>query len=268
MLELNSTTLCHKIFFLWSFFKKVINLAKIEKKVKKQRFKWFLNTLHQIFDVAMFILCIMAVIMLYQIHNNQNLNKNKPYVTLSQPKHSKRKVKLPKSQIMYSPVYCLTPKKQVKKYRIVNSIYGSYHKKLKHPKVTYLANFYSDPNYASKEKPINEKIYILLNGIVMPKFKAQSESQVNLTNSNYCFDSKKHYILWDTKPYLHVMQLKNYNLYGNKPMPNTTNASIIYHSNKGPMRYLKLNEFKLTRLKKTNVSILAQNGQLFCGISK
>ncbi len=243
-------------------------MDKREKTVKKQRFKWFLNKLHQIFDVAMFILCIMVAIIIQQIHNNQNLNKNKPYAALAQPKHHKRKVKLPKSQIMYSQVYCLTPKKQVKQYRTVNSIYGSYHKKLKHPKVTYLANFYLDPNYASNEKTINEKIYLLLNGVVMPKFKAQSESQVNLTNSNYCFDSKKHYILWDTKPYLHVMQLKNYNLYGNKPMPNITNTSIIYHSNKGPIRYLKLNEFKLTRLKKTNVSMLAQNGQLFCGIIK
>lgn len=102
----------------------------------------------------------------------------------------------------------------------------------------------------------------------MPKFKAPLASQVNLDNSNYGFDSKKHYILWDNKPYLHVMQFKNYNLYGNKPMPNTTNSPIIYHSNKGPIRYLKLSQFKLTRLKKTNVSMLAQNGQLFCGISK
>lgn len=216
----------------------------------------------------MFILCIMVAIIIQQIHNNQNLNKNKPYAALAQPKHHKRKVKLPKSQIMYSQVYCLTPKKQVKKYRTVNSIYGSYHQKLKHPKVTYLANFYLDPNYASKEKTIHEKIYLLLDGIVMPKFKAPLASQVNLDNSNYGFDSKKHYILWDNKPYLHVMQLKNYNLYGNKPMPNTTNSTIIYHSNKGPIRYLKLNEFKLTRLKKTNVSMLAQNGQLFCGIIK
>lgn len=247
-------------------------MDKREKTVKKQRFKWVLNRLHQIFDVAMFILCIMAAILIHQIHINQNLNNNKPYVTLAQPNHNKRKVKLPKSQIMYSQVYCLTPKKHVKQYQTVNSIYGSYHKKLKHPKVTYLANFYLDPNYASNEKTINEKIYLLLNGVVMPKFKAPSESkvesQVNLTNSNYCFDSKKHYILWDTKPYLHVMQLKNYNLYGNKPMPNIINTSIIYSSNKGPIRYLKLNEFKLTRLKKTNVSMLAQNGQLFCGIIK
>lgn len=248
-------------------FQKVSSMTKKEKTVKKQRFKWFLNKLHQIFDVAMFIVCIMAAIMMYQIHH-QNLHENKPYITLSQPKHNKRKVKLPKSQIMYSKVYCLTPKKHVKQYRTVNSIYGSYQKKLKHPKVTYLANFYVDPNYASKEKTITEKIYLLLDGVVMPKVKAQSESQVNLTNSNYCFDSKKHYILWDTKPYLHVMQLKNYNLYGNKPMPNITNTSIIYSPNKGPIRYLKLNEFKLTRLKKTNVSMLAQNGQLFCGIIK
>ena len=243
-------------------------MIKKEKTVKKQRFKCFLNRLHQIFDVAMFILCIIAAIMMQQIHNNQNLNKNKPYITLSQPNPNKRKVKLPKSQIMYSQVYCLTPKKHVKKYRTVNSIYGSYHKKLKHPKVTYLANFYLDPNYASKEKTINEKIYILLNGVVMPRFTAHLESQVKLTNSDYCFDSKKHYILWDTKPYLHVMQFKNYNLYGNKPMPNTTKVSLIYSSNKGPIRYLKLNEFKLTRLKNTNVSMLAQNGQLFCGISR
>lgn len=157
-------------------------MTKKEKTVKKQRFKWFLNKLQQIFDVAMFILCIMAAIMMHQIHINQNLNTNKPYVALSQPNHHKRKIKLPASQIMHSQVYCLTPKKHVKKYQTVNSIYGSYHTKLKHPKVTYLANFYLYPNYASKEKTINEKIYLLLNGVVMPKFKTQLKRQVNLTN--------------------------------------------------------------------------------------
>lgn len=237
----------------------------------------FRHTVHRIkqvvnmvFDVVMFFALILVACALNSTsHNNNNVVKRTSFTQPKTKAKAKKKVKIPKAEVKMGDAYELVPKKKVTRYRYKTNAYGYRYKvKLKHPKVKYLANFYIDPNYASKSNLITQPIYVLINGSIISKPKTLTPSQTPFNESNYVFDDKHHYTLYDTVPYLHVMQFVSYRRYGKRSEPNTQFKRITQVSVMGANRYLKLSEFTLIRKAKLNLSTLAENKQLFAGYSK
>lgn len=237
---------------------------------KTKHSKWhFLKRLEWVFDLIMFLLAIAAAMTLAAYNKTRLADGQSQFVHFSQPKNKAKKTKIPKSKIAKGDAYQLVPKKKVKRYRTVFDIYGNqYKQKLKHPKAKYLAHFYLDPNYASKDQPIKKDLYVLLNGCVVPTFKNPQNGQYNFLNSSLAYNSTQHYVLNDSQTYIKVMQFKSFNKYGQNMVPNANNNTLNLTINEGPSRYLKLSEFKIKRVKNMNLSNLAEQAHLFSGYDK
>ncbi|RVU70403.1 MULTISPECIES: hypothetical protein [Lactobacillus] len=229
----------------------------------------FFERLHRAFDWVMFILALAAALGFVAFDKARSNSGQNEFVRLSKPKEIAKKTKIPKSQIAWGEVYELIPKKKVDHYQTVTDENGySYEVKRKHPKVTWKSYFYLDPNQVSKDKPVEKNLYLLITGCVVPAIKTPKTGQYNFVdNTSLAFDSTKHYVLNDSQTYIQVMQLKSYSTYGNQMAPNATNNTFNLTINVGSTPYLKLSEFKLKRLKKQNLSHLAQQMQLFSGFA-
>lgn len=223
--------------------------------------------LHYVLDIVMFFISLTAAIGLLMFHKAGTTSNQNQFIHLTtSSKNKTKKAKVPKSQLAIGEAYQLIPKKKVKRYKTVVDIYGySYKQKLKKPKITYLANFYLDPNYASKSLPVKNTIYISLEGTIVEPFKTPQAGQYNFVNSSLGYNSTAHYVLNDSSKYIQVMQFKSYAKYGEYTVPNASNDTLNLTLNAGPNRYLKLSEFKLKRVKNVNLSQKAQESLLFGG---
>lgn len=243
----------------------------LKENDEKPKHSWlgFFKRLEWVFDLFMFILAFLGAIGLAAYNKTRIADGQSHFVHFSEPKGKAKKAKIPKSQIAVGDAYEFIPKKKVKRYRIVTDVYGNkYQRKLKHPKVKYLARFYLDPNYASKDKTIKNNLYILLDGCVVATIKTPQAGQYNFANSSLAFNSTQHYVLNDAKTYIKVMQFKSYNKYGENMAPNANTNTFNLTVSQGPSRYLKLSEFKIKRVKKVNLSNLADQAHLFSGYEK
>ena len=230
-----------------------------------KRLHAFYKRLQFIVDFVVFFAALFCAVGLYTGTKLMQKPTNN-FIQFKDPQKTKHNQHLSKAVSVYAPVYKLTPRIHVDKYKTKKDIYGyKYKVKRKHKKITYLANFYLDPNYASKSNLIKTPVYVLIKGEVEKKYKTPTSHQHNFNDKALAFDSSKHFVLDDSKTYIKVMQLHNYFNYNNKPIPNVTLQGLTNVVNSGPSRYLKLSEFKLKRIEKINASDLANKEQLFCG---
>lgn len=229
-----------------------------------------LEKMHYVFDVTMFFVALTMAVGLLMFHKAGTTNDQNQFIHLTtSSKNKTKKTKIPKSQLAVGEAYELVPKKKIKKYKTVVDDNGySYEQKLKKPEITYLANFYLDPNYASKSIPVKNSIYIPLEGCIVKPFKTPQEGQYNFVNSSLGFNSTKHYLLDDSDKYIKVMQFKSYAKYGEYSVPNSIKNTLNLTLNTGSNRYLKLDEFKIKRVKEINLSQKAVQLLLFGGYAK
>lgn len=243
---------------------------QLQTKDHKLNKSWhkFMQRVHYVTDVIMFFGTIFAAFILFTV-NKTISQPSKTYISFYTPKKVKSANHKALSQgvPVHETVYKFTPKIQTTKYKYKTNVYGyKYKVKIKHPKVQYFSYFYLDPNYASKDKTVTQPIYLIIKGSVIKKISKTDLDVHRFNNSTMGFNSKKHYVLNDSHKYIYVMQFHNYFKYNKTTIPNVTVQGFTHIANIGPTRYLKLNEFKITRVKE-NLSNLATNGQLFAGFN-
>lgn len=238
------------------------------KKLTKKLPKFNLNSIKQKLSVVLDIFMIFLALFLAGLEEVlvKSEQQNSIKTTFQAPQKSgSKKSKIPRSQLITGEAYELTPKKTIKRYKAVNSAYGKYLAKRKHPLVKYHAQFYLDPNSASKSLTIKVPIYIMIQGQIVKASTKQINSQRNFINNSSLAFSNTHFVLNDSLKYIHVMQFVNYQSFNGKPIPNANTNNFTVNSNIGISRYIRLDEFKIKRLKKVSLSSLADKKQLFCG---
>ena len=230
----------------------------------KSYFHKFKDYFSTVMDVVILAVCVILASALLSLSKSDQFTQ----MTFTKPKPTAKKTRIPKAEAIKGEAYKLVPKKTVHKYKTVYDAYGnSYQVKRKHPKISYHANFYLDPNAASKSDFVERPIYLLITGSVIDKPKTLLSTQTVLADSNLVFDMSKHFTLNDSVTYIYVMQFVSFKKYNNKYVPNAVTKAFTQTSVAGSKRYLKLSEFNLVRIKDVNLSQVAAGQQLFCGVA-